>query len=63
MFIYRCSVVYGTPTMFVDLVQQQKKLHLSIESLCFAFIGGSPLTPQLTKDIMEVLALKQVKVH
>lgn len=56
----KCSVVYGTPTMFVDLVNQQRKEKRNI-SPSIALSGGAPCSPQLFRDMKEVLNLTRVK--
>ncbi|KAF5305883.1 hypothetical protein FQA39_LY09122 [Lamprigera yunnana] len=56
----KCTITCGTPTMFVDLVnlQIQKKRKLNLTT---AISGGSPCSPQLFKDMKEVLNLKKLK--
>lgn len=59
---FRCTVVYGTPTMYVDLVNLQKtrqeKLHLEV-----AVSGGAICSPHLFENMQKVLGVQQVKVH
>nr|XP_023023625.1 acyl-CoA synthetase family member 2, mitochondrial-like [Leptinotarsa decemlineata] len=56
----KCTIVYGTPTMFVDLIELQKarkeKLHIEI-ALC----GGASCSPQLFKYMLDVLKVRKVK--
>jgi medium-chain acyl-CoA ligase, mitochondrial len=40
-----CNVIYGTPTMFVDLVAKQKELNLKLPEIELANTGGSVCTP------------------
>ncbi|GAB0099947.1 acyl-CoA synthetase family member 2, mitochondrial [Sergentomyia squamirostris] len=56
-----CSVIYGTPTMYVDLVNKQNelKLHLNAE---IALIGGASCSPQLIKDIKTELNVQKIKM-
>lgn len=58
----RCTIVHGTPTMFIDLVkvQEQRKEDISPE---IAVCGGAPNTPHLFQQILDVLKIKKVKVH
>lgn len=60
-YIHRCTSVYGTPTMFIDLISTQKQLKLDI-SIEYALTGGAPCSPETFKQIREVLNAKKVKV-
>nr|XP_023023627.1 acyl-CoA synthetase family member 2, mitochondrial-like [Leptinotarsa decemlineata] len=56
----KCTILYGTPTMYVDLIDLQKnrKENLHIE---MALTGGASCSPQLFKDILNVLQVKKVR--
>ncbi|KAF5305882.1 hypothetical protein FQA39_LY09121 [Lamprigera yunnana] len=56
----QCSVVYGTPTMFVDLVNLQKKEKKKLNPT-IGMTGGSVCSPYLFKLIKDVLKLKRIK--
>ncbi|KAF5285636.1 hypothetical protein FQA39_LY16542 [Lamprigera yunnana] len=56
----KCSVVYGTPTMFVDLVNLQMKEKRKINP-SIGMTGGAVCSPHLFKVIKEVLKLKRIK--
>lgn len=62
-FKFRCSIIYGTPTMYVDLVARQRELNLNIDSAEIALTGGAPCSPKLFLDIKNILNLKSVKVR
>ncbi|CAH1379105.1 unnamed protein product [Tenebrio molitor] len=55
----RCTIVVGTPTMYVDLVhlQEERKLKISLE---MASIGGALCTSDLMKKMLRVLNLKTI---
>ncbi|CAG9864215.1 unnamed protein product [Phyllotreta striolata] len=57
---HACTVVYGTPTMYVDLVnlQKQKREKLQLE---IAVSGGAICTPNLFESMKEVLQVREVK--
>lgn len=59
---FRCTIIYGTPTMYVDLVARQKQLKLKLSTAEIAVTGGAPCSPQLFQDIKNVLDLRCVKV-
>lgn len=58
---YKCSYVYGTPTMHVDVINQVKSSQENLESLRFAVTGGSAITPQLLLDMQEHLGIERVR--
>ncbi|XP_055919431.1 medium-chain acyl-CoA ligase ACSF2, mitochondrial [Eupeodes corollae] len=55
-----CTMVHGTPTMYVDLIKKQRELQLPIKTADIAVTGGALCSPQLFKDIKNVLGLKKV---
>lgn len=56
----RCTLVCGTPTMFIDLVNLQSKLNLKLYARR-ALIGGAPWPSSLDKDIKNILKIKDIK--
>ncbi|KAI4461678.1 acyl-coa synthetase [Holotrichia oblita] len=56
----KCSVLYGTPTMYIDLieVQSQRKENINPEILV---TGGALCSVHLFKNMLEVLKVKKVK--
>lgn len=59
--IFSCSCIFGTPTMYIDLVNQQRRRKLRINPE-IAVIGAAPSSQQLLRDIQEVLKVKVLKV-
>ncbi|XP_055908985.1 medium-chain acyl-CoA ligase ACSF2, mitochondrial-like [Eupeodes corollae] len=57
----QCTVVYGTPTMYVDLIRKQRESPLPIESVKMAVTGGAPCSPQLFSDMKKVLGVEKIK--
>lgn len=57
----KCTVIYGTPTMWVDMIKYQKIHKLPIETAKIGVTGGSPCSPQLIEDIMKYLKLRSIK--
>ncbi|XP_055711510.1 medium-chain acyl-CoA ligase ACSF2, mitochondrial-like [Phlebotomus papatasi] len=55
-----CQVIYGTPTMYVDLVskQREKMFDLRVKT---AITGGALCPAQLCKDMKNVLKLERVQ--
>lgn len=57
----KCAVIYGTPTMYVDLINKQKLLGYDMcPSAKYAITAGAPCSPQLFEDIEYHLNLKKV---
>lgn len=57
----KCSVIYGTPTMYVDLVAKQKEMKLDLKNIEMAVSGGAIVAPKLVQDIIDILQVKQFK--
>ncbi|GAB0088945.1 hypothetical protein DMENIID0001_034110 [Sergentomyia squamirostris] len=55
-----CQVIYGTPTMYVDLVNKQRELKLSLKAEV-ALSGGASCSPQLIEDMGDVLKITKVQ--
>lgn len=56
-----CNVLYGTPTMFVDLITKQRELKIKLPEIELANTGGSVCSPQLVKDITRELKVKKMQ--
>lgn len=57
----KCTVIHGTPTMYVDLIKKQRELNLPLTTLKMAVTGGAPCSPQLFLDMKSVLNLQDVR--
>lgn len=57
----KCTVVYGTPTMYVDLLAKQKELGVQVNTPEIAVTGGAACSPEMFKKIMKKLGVKKVK--
>ncbi|XP_066247827.1 medium-chain acyl-CoA ligase ACSF2, mitochondrial-like [Euwallacea similis] len=56
----KCSIIYGTPTMYVDVINRQKMRNENINPE-IAVSGGAPCSPHLFHQMKRVLKLKKVK--
>lgn len=58
---FRCDCIYGTPTMFIDLIsiQRKRKENLKLEMIVCA---SAPASPILFNQIKEVLMVNSIKV-
>ena len=57
----KCTVIVGTPTMFVDLTETRQKRKESI-SAEIAVLGGAPSSPHLLQQIIEILNIPKFHV-
>ncbi|XP_061393876.1 medium-chain acyl-CoA ligase ACSF2, mitochondrial [Musca vetustissima] len=57
----KCTVIHGTPTMYVDLIRKQKELNLPLSTLKMAVTGGAICTPQLFLDMQNILKVKEFR--
>ncbi|KAL9707222.1 hypothetical protein quinque_010740 [Culex quinquefasciatus] len=57
----KCTVIYGTPTMYVDLVRRVREANIKLPPIDLAVTGGAICSPKLFEDIQEVLGVRQVK--
>lgn len=60
-FFFRCTILHGTPTMYVDLVAKQSERKENI-SLDIAVIGGAILTPNLVNQVKNILNVRKINV-
>lgn len=58
---YNCTYIFGTPTMYVDMISKAKINSSKVKSLRYALTSGAPITPQLLVDIQRYLGIKEVK--
>lgn len=58
----KCHVVIGTPTMFVDLIDQQTRLNRNVTSLDLAFMGGSACSPETICRLKKVFQIPDVRL-
>ncbi|XP_057357336.1 medium-chain acyl-CoA ligase ACSF2, mitochondrial isoform X2 [Manis pentadactyla] len=58
----RGSFLYGTPTMFVDILNQPDFSSYDISAMCGGVIAGSPAPPELIRAIVNKLNMKELVV-
>ncbi|XP_054002782.1 medium-chain acyl-CoA ligase ACSF2, mitochondrial [Hylaeus anthracinus] len=56
-----CEVAYGTPTMWITLLDVYQKLQLPPIKLVAGYIGGAPASPHLFKRIREAFHFERMK--
>ncbi|XP_026733289.1 acyl-CoA synthetase family member 2, mitochondrial [Trichoplusia ni] len=61
MFSEKCTVITGTPTMFVDMLAKVKTMGEVPSKLRVALAAGAPCSPQLIRDLEKYLKTESVK--
>ncbi|XP_061562051.1 medium-chain acyl-CoA ligase ACSF2, mitochondrial isoform X2 [Phycodurus eques] len=59
----KCTFVYGTPTMYVDMTTQPDVRRFDLSSVVGGIIAGSPCPPELVQSVMSVMGIKEVTVE
>ncbi|XP_002064748.2 medium-chain acyl-CoA ligase ACSF2, mitochondrial [Drosophila willistoni] len=57
----KCTVIHGTPTMYVDLVSAQRELQVPLGRIKKAITGGAIVSPQLILDVKKVLGVESMR--
>ncbi|NXA48630.1 ACSF2 synthetase, partial [Nothocercus julius] len=58
----KCSFLYGTPTMFIDMLSQPDLDSYDLSSLRGGIIAGSPVPPEIMKMIMTKMHMPEIVV-
>nr|XP_046233568.1 medium-chain acyl-CoA ligase ACSF2, mitochondrial [Scatophagus argus] len=58
----RCSFVYGTPTMYVDMLNHPDLSKYDLSSVETGIMAGSPCPPELVKKVASVMGIKEITV-
>ncbi|KAH8022510.1 hypothetical protein HPB51_025073 [Rhipicephalus microplus] len=59
---HKCSVIYGTPTMYIDLLRHLNDAAYDVSSVRKGIMAGAPCPPEVIKNSMERLNVKQLCV-
>ncbi|XP_042363382.1 medium-chain acyl-CoA ligase ACSF2, mitochondrial [Plectropomus leopardus] len=58
----RCTFIYGTPTMYVDMINQPDRQKYDLSSVKAGIMAGSPCPPELIKQVISVMGVKEITV-
>ncbi|XP_062270257.1 medium-chain acyl-CoA ligase ACSF2, mitochondrial [Platichthys flesus] len=58
----RCTFIYGTPTMYVDMVNQPDLAKFDLSSLEAGIMAGSPCPPELVRKVSSDMGLKEITI-
>ncbi|XP_044035990.1 medium-chain acyl-CoA ligase ACSF2, mitochondrial [Siniperca chuatsi] len=58
----RCTFIYGTPTMYVDMINQPDLAKYDLSSVESGIMAGSPCPPELVKKVISVMGIKGITI-
>ncbi|CAN8018071.1 unnamed protein product, partial [Ixodes persulcatus] len=59
---HRCTFIYGTPTMFIDMLAQLERGHYDLSSVRKGIMAGSPCPSELVKNARKKLNMQRFHV-
>lgn len=58
----KCTMVYGTPTMYIDMMRELDSGHYDVSSVSKGVMAGAPCPPEVIKSAMSKLNAKQMHI-
>ncbi|XP_035527420.1 medium-chain acyl-CoA ligase ACSF2, mitochondrial [Morone saxatilis] len=58
----RCTFIYGTPTMYVDMISQPDLAKYDLSSVETGIMAGSPCPPELVKRVISAMGIKGITI-
>ncbi|XP_076008072.1 medium-chain acyl-CoA ligase ACSF2, mitochondrial [Genypterus blacodes] len=58
----RCTFIYGTPTMFIDMINQPDLAKFDLSSVEAGIMAGSPCPAELVKKLVALMGIKQITI-
>ncbi len=58
----RCTVLYGVPTMFVALLEEQSRQPRQVTTLRTGIMAGAPCPEAVMRQVMERLSMREVTI-
>ncbi|XP_056325124.1 medium-chain acyl-CoA ligase ACSF2, mitochondrial [Danio aesculapii] len=58
----KCTFVYGTPTMFIDMLGQPDLAKFDLSSVEGGIAAGSPCPPEVMRKILNVMDIKEMVI-
>ncbi|XP_070704058.1 medium-chain acyl-CoA ligase ACSF2, mitochondrial-like [Pempheris klunzingeri] len=58
----KCNIVYGTPTMFTDMLSQQDLHKYDLSSLEAGIMGGAPCPPEIIRKLATDMNMRGITV-
>uniref|UniRef100_A0A3B5L123 Medium-chain acyl-CoA ligase ACSF2, mitochondrial n=1 Tax=Xiphophorus couchianus TaxID=32473 RepID=A0A3B5L123_9TELE len=58
----RCTYVYGTPTMYIDMLNQPDLAKYDLSSVEGGLVAGAPCPPELVKKVVLQMGIKEMTI-
>jgi acyl-CoA synthetase (AMP-forming)/AMP-acid ligase II len=58
----RCTNITATPSLYIDLIANAKRLSVNLTTLKVAAVGGAPCKQETIHDMMDILNIRRVSV-
>uniref|UniRef100_A0AAR2JF87 Medium-chain acyl-CoA ligase ACSF2, mitochondrial n=1 Tax=Pygocentrus nattereri TaxID=42514 RepID=A0AAR2JF87_PYGNA len=58
----KCTFVYGTPTMYVDMLGQPDLAEFDLSSIKSGIMAGSPCPAEIVKNVIKVMGIKDMVI-
>ncbi|KAI1884356.1 hypothetical protein AGOR_G00225570 [Albula goreensis] len=58
----RCTFVYGTPTMFIDMLGQPDLSKYDLSSVEAGIMAGSPCPPEIVRKVITTMDIKEMMI-
>ncbi|KAM9560287.1 medium-chain acyl-CoA ligase ACSF2, mitochondrial [Salvelinus alpinus] len=58
----RCTFVYGTPTMYIDMLGQPDLAKFDLSSVEGGVMAGSPCPPEIVKKVISTMGIKELVI-
>ncbi|KAK3529610.1 hypothetical protein QTP70_032030 [Hemibagrus guttatus] len=58
----KCTFVYGTPTMYIDMLGQPDLAKFDLSSVEAGIVAGSPCPPEVVKKVIKVMGIKGLTI-
>jgi fatty-acyl-CoA synthase len=58
----RCTILYGVPTMFVAMLEDESLQHRNLKSLRSGIMAGSPCPIEVMKKVIEVMGCRDITI-
>uniref|UniRef100_A0A8C9YJJ9 Medium-chain acyl-CoA ligase ACSF2, mitochondrial n=1 Tax=Sander lucioperca TaxID=283035 RepID=A0A8C9YJJ9_SANLU len=58
----KCNFIYGTPTMFTDMLSQQDLHKYDLSSIEAGIIAGSPCPPEIVRKLITDMNMKELMI-
>ncbi|XP_053495579.1 medium-chain acyl-CoA ligase ACSF2, mitochondrial [Ictalurus furcatus] len=58
----KCTFVYGTPTMYIDMLGQPDLAKFDLSSVGAGIVAGSPCPPEVLRKVVKIMGIKEMTI-